>query len=144
MISLVDRVKLNYALCTITNIVFYTLILSQLSALSGYFEKLWMHVIYFTFSEILKLVIIQKMYGLDTSYNQEGVKRRRGNKVGESVKFAVLMLLTVISFAFICVIMGGELKNSCSSWNILAIRYFQLHHLRNTKKHSRSRVSWQL
>ena len=109
MISQVDRVKLNYALCTITNIVIYTF---SLSALSGYFEKLWMHVIYFTFSEMLKLVMIQKMYGLDTSYNQEGVRRRRGNKVGESVKFAVLMLLTVISFAFICVIMGGKSKRS--------------------------------
>jgi hypothetical protein len=52
--------------------------------------------------------MIQKMYALDVSYNQEGVRRRRGNRVGESVKFAILMILTVISFAFICIIMGGE------------------------------------
>lgn len=45
---------------------------------------------------------------MDVSYNQEGLRRRRGNRVGESVKFALLMMLTVISFAFICVIMGGK------------------------------------
>lgn len=89
MISLLEKVKLNYALCTIANIVIYTF---TLSTFSGHFEKLWTHTIYFVISEILKLVMIQKMYGLDVSYNQEGVRRRRGNRVGESVKFAVLMV----------------------------------------------------
>lgn len=107
MISQVERVKLNYALCTIASIVIYTF---SLSAFSDHFSKLWPHVIYFIMSEMLKLVMIQKMYVMDVSYNQEGVKRRRSNRVGESCKFACLMMLTVLSFAFICIIMGGELK----------------------------------
>jgi hypothetical protein len=109
MISQLERVKLNYSLCTLSSIVIYTF---SLSAFNSYFKNsLWIHVIFFLVAEMLKLVMIQKINVLDVSYNQEGTKRRRINRVGESVKFAVLMIVTIICYAFICVIMGG--KCSC-------------------------------
>lgn len=104
-ISIAERVRLNYACCTIAVIITYTF---SISTFATYFSKLWPHVLYFIFAELMKLVIIHKSHNLDVGYSQDGVKKRRSNKVGESVKFAVLMLLTVISFAFICIIMGGE------------------------------------
>lgn len=104
-ISTVERVKLNYAVVTIALIVVYTF---SISSFASYFTKLWPHTLYFIFCELTKLTVIQKMYALDESYTQDGVKRRRSNKVSESIKFAVLMILTVFTFAFICVIMGGE------------------------------------
>lgn len=133
MISLVERVKLNYALCTIASIVIYTF---SLSAFSAHFSKLWPHVIYFILSEMLKLLMIQRWYAMDVSYNQEGLRRRRSNRVGESVKFALLMMLTVISFAFICVIMGGK-WNFRRLWPMnFILNFLQHRRLRNTKKHS--------
>lgn len=104
-ISTVERVKLNYAICTITSIVLYTF---SISTFSAHFSKLWAHVLYFIIAELFKLTIIQKLYALDVSNNQDGFKRRRLNKFSESIKFAILMILTVFSYAFICIIMGGK------------------------------------
>lgn len=104
-ISTVERVKLNYAICTITSIILYTF---SISTFANHFARLWPHVLFFIIAELMKLTIIQKMYALDVSYNQDGIKRRRSNKFGESIKFAILMILTVFSYAFICIIMGGK------------------------------------
>lgn len=105
-ISTIERVKLNYATCTIVSIVIYTF---SISTFSSYFSTLWPHTLYFIIAELTKLTIIQKLYALDVTYCEDGIKKRRSNKVGESIKFAILMILTVFSFAFICVIMGGKL-----------------------------------
>lgn len=101
----VERVKLNYAATTIVSIVVYTF---SISSFAAHFSTLWPHVLFFIIAELMKLTIIHKMYALDSSYQQDGIKKRKSNKIGESFNFAVLMLLTVFSFAFICIIMGGE------------------------------------
>lgn len=100
----VERVKLNYAVTTIGTVVVYTL---SVSTFASQFSNLWLHTLYFAIAEVLKLLIIQKMYSLDVSNNQENFKKRRANRVGESVKFAVLMILTVFTYAFICICLGG-------------------------------------
>ncbi|CRK98319.1 CLUMA_CG011681, isoform A [Clunio marinus] len=104
VISTIERVRLNYAASTIGFIVLYTFTVATFSA---EFLKLWLHSIYFIVAEMIKLVIIQKYYGLDLSYSQEGVRKKRSNKVGDSIKFAVLMIMTIFFYAFICVIMGA-------------------------------------
>jgi hypothetical protein len=104
-ISFVDRVRLNYSSCTIASIVLYTFFVS---ILTEYCRKLWPHVIYFVVAEVFKLFIIQKFYSLDVSNNFEGPRRKKMNKVGDSLKFAALMLLTVCIFAFICIVLGGK------------------------------------
>lgn len=104
-IALVDRVKLNYAIGTIVSIVVYTF---SISSFATYFNKLWPHTLFFILSEVAKLVVLQKMYALDPTYTQDGVRRQRGDNFSESIKFAILMILTVFSFAFICIVMGGE------------------------------------
>lgn len=107
-IAFVDRVRLNYSSCTIASIVLYAFFVSFLTE---YSSKLWPHVIYFVICEVFKLFIIQKFYSLDLSSNFEGSRRRRANKVNDSLKFAALMLLTVCIFAFICIVLGGECLN---------------------------------
>lgn len=104
-ISTIERVKLNYAVCTIASIVIYTF---SISTFAAHFSTLWPHVLFFIIAELMKLTIIHKMYTLDVSYHQDGIKKRKSNKIGESFKFAILMILTVFSFAFICIIMGGK------------------------------------
>lgn len=116
-IALVDRVKLNYAIGTIVSIVVYTF---SISSFATYFNKLWPHILFFILSELAKLVVLQKMYALDPTYTQDGVRRQRGDNFSESIKFAILMILTVFSFAFICIVMGGE-----SSTGRLFIQVFQ-------------------
>lgn len=134
-ISTIERVKLNYAVCTISSIVVYTF---SVSTFASQFSKLWLHTFYFIVAEAMKLLIIQKMYALDVSYNQEGIKKRRANKVGESVKFGVLMILTVFSYAFICIIMGGEQSQLETFVLLLKLSFSQLHRWRTTKRRSRS------
>lgn len=74
------------------------------------------------------------MYALDVTNNQEGFKKRRSNKVFESAKFAILMLLTVFSYAFICIIMGGELlcrpSQSQNLWESISTSSTALRELR--------------
>jgi hypothetical protein len=114
-ISVVERVRLNYSACTIASIIIYTF---SVSAFFEYFTRLWPHVLYFLVSEMMKLLVLQRFYSLDTSYTQDGVRKRRGNKFSESIKFAVLMILTVFSFAFICIVLGGKkMKNFLSISN---------------------------
>lgn len=108
-ISIIERVKLNYAICTIVSIILYTFALSTFTA---YLSKLYAHVLYFILAESIKLTIIQKVYNLDVSYSQDGIKKRRSNKFGESIKFAMLMIMTCFCYAFIAIIMGGKLTNN--------------------------------
>lgn len=108
-ISIVDRVRLNYAIGTIASIVLYTF---SISSFATYFTTLWPHTFYFIVSELIKLIIVQKVYTLDVTYTQDGVRKWRSNKVSEGLKFSILMILTVFSFAFICIVMGGEFECS--------------------------------
>lgn len=111
LISTSDRVKLNYAVCTIGSIVVYTL---TASTFSTQFLKLWLHSIYFIIAELIKLLIVQKLYSLDVTYNMEGTIKRRSNKLGDSIKFAGLMMVTVFVYALICIIMGGAYEQTTS------------------------------
>lgn len=109
MISTSDRVKLNYSISTIASIIVYTFSIPTFATL---FSSLWPHTLYFIIAELLKFLLVQKLYSLETAtskfYNQDGARKRRSNKASESIKFAALMLAAVVSFAFICIIMGGE------------------------------------
>ncbi|CAG9804876.1 unnamed protein product [Chironomus riparius] len=101
-ISTTERVKLNYAMTTVAAIVVYTFFVQFVP------QKLWLSVLFFIVGECLKVFIVQKLYKLDTTNNMEGVlKRRRNNKVMESLKFGFVMSLTVFFFAFICIILGA-------------------------------------
>lgn len=109
-ISLVDRVRLNYAITTITSIVLYTF---TISSLAHYFTSLWPQLFYFILSELVKLIIVQKVYSLYVTYTQDGVRKWRSNKISEGLKFAGLTVFTVLAFAFICIVMGGKLLQLC-------------------------------
>lgn len=101
-ISTTERVKLNYAMTTVATIIIYTFFVQFVP------QKLWLSVLFFIVGECIKVFIVQKLYKLDTTNNMEGVlKRRRNNKVMESLKFGFVMSLTVFFFAFICIILGG-------------------------------------
>lgn len=145
-ISTIERVKLNYATCTIVSIVIYTF---SISTFSAHFSTLWPHTLFFIVAELTKLTIIQKLYALDVTYCEDGIKKRRSNKVGESIKFALLMVLTCLSFAFICVIMGGKWSvfyestrclSSHLSCLVLSCLTLQLHRWKSTSKHSHSQL----
>lgn len=101
-ISLIERVKLNYSMCSIAAIVVYTFFIQFAP------HRLWLTVLFFILAECVKLAIIQKIYTLDTTNNMEGIIRKRSNKVMESIKFSSLMILTVFFFAFICIVLGGN------------------------------------
>lgn len=133
-----ERVKLNYSICTIASIIVYTF---SVAAFAAEFSKLILHTFYFIVAEIMKLMIIQKMYSLDVTNNQEGFKKRRPNRVGESVKFAVLMMLTVLSFVFICIIMGGKLDSRVPIQTTELLNPFQHRLWRTTRRPSRSPLS---
>jgi len=118
-ISIIERVKLNYAICTIVFIILYTFVLSTFSA---YLSKLYGHVLYFILAELIKLTIIQKVYNIDVSYSQDGIKKRRSNKFGESLKFAMLMILTCFCYAFIAIVMGAPpLENYEETFTLSAL-----------------------
>ncbi|KAG5680908.1 hypothetical protein PVAND_010386 [Polypedilum vanderplanki] len=101
-ISILERIKLNYSMTTIGVIIVYTFFIQFVP------EILWLTVLFFILAECFKVSIIQKLYSLDTANNTDGNSRkRRGNKVAESAKFGLLMILTVFFFAFICIILGA-------------------------------------
>lgn len=57
-ISISERVKINYAVCTIASIVVYTF---SVSAFASQFSKLFLHTFYFIVSEVIKIAIIQRV-----------------------------------------------------------------------------------
>ena len=101
-ISTTERVKLNYAMCTVAAIIIYTFFVQFVP------QKLWLSVLFFIVAECIKVFIVQKLYRLDNANNMETIiKRKRNNKVLESLKFGFLMILALFFFAFICIILGG-------------------------------------
>lgn len=103
-ITTTERVKLNYAMCTVAAIIVYTFFVQFVP------QKLWLSVMFFIIAECLKVFIVQKLYILDTANNIDAMaKRRRNNKVIESLKFGFVMSFTVFFFAFICIILGGKI-----------------------------------
>lgn len=99
--SSIERVKLTYSLLTIATVVIYSFVIPQIG-------KLW-PTVYFIVAECIKLGIIQKLFYLDTSPVENNKKRsnKLKNILVESIKFAILILLTTASFAFICVVLGA-------------------------------------
>lgn len=103
-ISTIERVKLNYSMCSVASIILYTFVIQFAP------HRLWLTVLFFILAECMKLGIIQKIYTLDTTNNMEGIIRKRSNRVMDSIKFSLLMIFTVFFFAFICILLGGEFK----------------------------------
>lgn len=101
-ISTIERVQLNYSGCTIATIILYTFFIQLIS------QSLWATVLFFNVAECIKMLIVHKLYSLDVSNNLEGLKKRRNNKIGDSFKFAVLILFTTLSYGLICIILGGK------------------------------------
>ena len=108
-ISTIERVKLNYSMCSVAAIIIYTFVIQFAP------HRLWLTVLFFILAECMKLGVIQKVYTLDTTNNMEGIIRKRRNRVTESIKFSLLMIFTVFFFAFICILLGGELFNYLTS-----------------------------
>lgn len=108
-ISTVERIRLNYSISTIATTVVYTF---AIPTFATYFSTLWPHTVYFIIAELLKLVLIQKLYSLDVTYNQDGVRKRRSSKISEGFKFAVLMILVILSFMGIIFVLGGKFLSS--------------------------------
>jgi phosphatidylinositol glycan class F len=117
----IDRIKIFYAVSSliVTVVIMKFLNISDLG-------KFWSSkiVLYMTFCEVAKLIILKVYFGLTSDSLPKKSKKNANsikNKLLDCIKFSSLMVFALVLFAAISIIMGAPLSNFEETFTLSAL-----------------------